>query len=252
MSVVTDRPAPAVLRIRIDRPRFRNAIDGSVREGLAAALADACEDTDTGALVIGGTCGMFSAGGDLPSLVGLSEEEAYQRLRQGHAIVSLLWEFPKPVVAAVERYAIGAGAGLAILADVVVAGEHAKFGFPFARLGLRPDWGLSASLPRRIGEGAAARLVETAASCGGPEALAIGLADVVVNDDCVAAEAIAQASRLAELPAGAFAGDKVLRRGNAETQLGLDAEARDQARRITSPQFAEAYEKWRAGSEKRS
>ena len=76
MSIVVDRPAAGVLRIRIDRPDARNAIDGDVRAGLKAALAEGCGDDEARALLIGGTGGMFSAGGDLPSLVGLDEAAA--------------------------------------------------------------------------------------------------------------------------------------------------------------------------------
>jgi 2-(1,2-epoxy-1,2-dihydrophenyl)acetyl-CoA isomerase len=251
MSVLTDTPAPGVLRILIDRPDARNAINAAVREPLLDAVTRAQSDPEVRALVIGGTGGMFSAGGDLPSLVGIGEQAALARLRDGHALVSLLWSYPKPVVAAVERFAIGAGAGLALLSDEIVIGEKALLGFPFIRLGLVPDWGLSGTVARRAGAEAAAKLFAAAANVPADRALALGLADHVVSDEAVMEVAIGRAEVLARLAPGAFARLKLRLRGDAETALRLDREARDQAACLVSPEFAEGYAAFRAKREPR-
>ena len=250
MSLIVDYPAPGVARIRIDRPEARNAIDGEVRQALKVALADTLADAATRALVIGGTGAMFSAGGDLPSLVGLGEDAAYARLCDGHAIVGALWTFPKPVVSAIERFAVGAGAGLALLADRVVMGEGAMFAFPFARLGLVPDWGLGGTLPRRIGVEPAARLFADAATVKAKEAAGLGIADRLVPDDQVMAEAIECASRLARTAPDAFARTKQRLRGDVEA-LQLEREAREQAACLVSPEFAEGYAAFREKREPR-
>ncbi|MBO9499062.1 MAG: enoyl-CoA hydratase/isomerase family protein [Novosphingobium sp.] len=250
MSVAVDHPAPGVARIRIDRPDARNAIDASVRSGLFGALEEARLDAGVRGVVLGGTGGMFCAGGDLPSLVGLDEAAAYARLCDGHRIVALLWTFPKPVVAAVERFAVGAGAGLALLADRVVMGEGAVVSFPFARLGLVPDWGLGGTLPRRIGPERAARRFAEAASVKAGEALGLGLADTVTADATVMAEAIDAAARLAKAAPGAFARTKLRLRGDAGV-LQLEREARDQAACLASPEFAEGYAAFREKREPR-
>jgi 2-(1,2-epoxy-1,2-dihydrophenyl)acetyl-CoA isomerase len=250
MSIVVDRPAPGVARLRIDRPDARNAIDAGVRAGLKAALAEAGKDAEVRALLLGGAGGMFSAGGDLPSLAGLDEAAAYARLCDGHDIVRALWTFPKPVVAAVERFAIGAGAGLALLADRVVMGEGARFGFPFARLGLVPDWGLSATLPRRIGSEPAARLFADAATVGTGDALALGIADEIVPDGEVTDRALALAITLAATAPGAFARTKARLRGDVAL-LDLEREAREQAACLVSPEFAEGYAAFREKREPR-
>jgi 2-(1,2-epoxy-1,2-dihydrophenyl)acetyl-CoA isomerase len=244
MSVQVDRPAPGVARIRIDRPEARNAIDAGVRAGLKAALAGARGDAEVRSLVIGGAGGMFSAGGDLPSLVRLDEAAAYQRLCDGHEVVAMLWSFPKPVVAAVERFAIGAGAGLALLADRVIMGESARFGFPFARLGLVPDWGLSATLPRRIGAEPAARLFAEAAMVGAAQALDLGIADQVAADGAVMTDALDCAAQLAKTAPEAFAKTKLRLRGDVAA-LQLEREARDQAACLASAAFAEGYAAFR-------
>ena len=245
MSVRTDTPAPGVLRLMIDRPDARNAINADVRTRLIDAATAAQADPAVRALVIAGAGGMFSAGGDLPSLVGISEDAALTRLREGHRLVSLLWSYPKPVVAAVERFAIGAGAGLALLADEVVIGEQAVFGFPFIRLGLVPDWGLSGTVPRRTGVEAAARLFAAGGNVAAERAVTIGLADQLVDDARVMEAAIARAATLARLAPGAFARLKLRLRGDAEAALGLDREARDQAACLVSPEFAEGYAAFR-------
>ncbi|MFA6116873.1 MAG: enoyl-CoA hydratase/isomerase family protein [Sphingomonas sp.] len=251
MSVRTDMPVPGILRLLIDRPDARNAINANVRIGLIDAATTAQANPAIRALVIAGAGGMFSAGGDLPSLVGISEDAALARLREGHRLVSLLWTYPKPVVAAVERFAIGAGAGLALLSDEIVIGQKAVFGFPFIRLGLVPDWGLSGTVPRRAGAEAAAKLFATGGNVAADRALALGLADQVVEDARVMEEAVARAEALARLAPGAFARLKRRLRGDAEQVLQLDREARDQAACLMSSEFAEGYAAFREKREPR-
>ncbi|MBJ7439522.1 MAG: enoyl-CoA hydratase/isomerase family protein [Sphingopyxis sp.] len=251
MSVAVDHPAPGVARIRIDRPDARNAINDAVRAGLFEALAEAKADPAVRAVVIGGMNRMFSAGGDLPSMVGLDEAAAYARLRDGHRIAALVWEYPKPVVAAVEKFAVGAGAGLALLADELVMGEGAMLGFPFARLGLLLDWGLSGTLRRRVGPETALRLYAAAASVKAPEALDLRLADRVVADDAVADTAVTRASNLANVAPTAFALAKARQRGGADAALELEREAREQAACLVSAEFAEGYAAFREKREPR-
>ncbi|MDF7774777.1 enoyl-CoA hydratase/isomerase family protein [Sphingomonas sp. AOB5] len=251
MSVQIDSPAPGIARIRIDRPEARNAINDAVRAGLLPALEQVRDDPSVRALVIGGTGGVFCAGGDLPSLAGLSEDAAYARLRDGHRIASLVWSFPKPVVSAVERFAVGAGAGLALLADEIVMGEGAMLSFPFAKLGLLMDWGLAGTLPRRIGPEATTRLYAMAATLKGPQALELGLADRLAKDDAVMDAALDRAIELAKVAPAAFASAKARQRGDAEEALQLDREAREQAACIVSPAFAEGYAAFREKREPR-
>ncbi len=241
MSVQLDRPAPGVARLRLDRPEARNAINDAVRNGLHDALVAVRDDASVRALLLGGTGGVFCAGGDLPSLVGLSEADALARMRSGHRNVALLWEFPKPVVAAVERFAIGAGAGLALLADEIVIGDDAILGLPFARLGLVADWGVAGSLAWRIGPAKALGLYAGAASLKGADAVAAGLAERAVPAGEVMDAALARAVELARVAPNAFARVKALLRGKAEPALQLAREAHDQAACVVSAEFAEGY-----------
>lgn len=244
MSVQVDTLESGVRRIRIDRPDARNAIDAGVRSALHDALVEAREDGSVRAILLGGMGGMFSAGGDLPTMVGLAPDAALARMRDGHRIVALLWTYPKPVIAAVERFAVGAGAGVALLADRVLVDKASTFGFPFARLGLIPDWGLCATLPRRIGAEHAARLFADGASIKGGEAVRLGIADTLCADGAVMEEAEACAVGLTKASPGAFAAMKARLRGDA-AGLDLEREARDQVVRLGSAEFAEGYAAFR-------
>jgi 2-(1,2-epoxy-1,2-dihydrophenyl)acetyl-CoA isomerase len=244
--VLIDQPGPHIRRLLINRPEARNAINQEVRDALFAALSDAREDKDVRALLLGGAGGVFSAGGDLPSLVGISEPAALARMQEGHRIVSLLWTYPKPVVAAVERVAAGAGAGVALLADRVVMGRQANLLFPFLRLGLIPDWGLMQTVANRAGRRQAMRMFMDNAAITGAEAVVIGLADQVADDAEVMAQALAAAASLAELPMGAFARLKAsLRDADQPDPLNLAYEAMAQAACLTGPEFVEGYAAFR-------
>jgi len=120
---------------------------------------------------------------------------------------------------------MGAGAGIALLADTIVVGVGAKIGFPFLRLGLVPDYGLAYTLPQRVGIGRARRMIFESRTVPGAEAVTLGLADVVVADADVQAEAVRVAENLARQPAHALALTKqMLRSGYADLNAALDAE----------------------------
>src|SRR5690606_8771862 len=145
-----------------------------------------------------------------------------------------------PVVSAVEGAAAGAGAGIALLGDRIVAGPASRFIFPFLGIGLAPDWGLLFTLPRRVGLVAARRLLCDGVPVGGEEAARIGLADALVADDAVMAEAIALAARLARLTADAFARTKRrLLHPSRSLFEELDREVEDQVVLLLGDDFRE-------------
>jgi len=244
--LLIDEPGPHIRRLRINRPEALNAINQEVRDALFAALLEARDDLQVRTVLLGGTGEVFSAGGDLPSMVGISEAAALARMHDGQRIVSLLWTYPKPVVAAVERVAAGAGAGIALLSDRVIIGHKASLLFPFLRLGLLPDWGLMQTVIRRAGLSHAARIFMDNASVLGAEAAAIGLADQVVDDAEVMSQSLAAAARLAALPMAAFARMKFALRDAAQPDpLNLAYEAKAQAACLIGPDFVEGYAAFR-------
>ncbi|AOE86786.1 enoyl-CoA hydratase/isomerase family protein [Pseudomonas sp. TCU-HL1] len=241
MSLRIDHPAPGVWRLLIDRPDKRNAIDHDVRQALIEALDSAVADLDCRALVLGGVDGMFSAGGDIASMSGLDELGARARMRHIHELCSRLQNLPVPVVAAAQGYCAGAGAGMALLADLIVAGPNSKFLFPFLRLGLAPDWGLLRTLPARVGQARARRLLMRGDAIGGEEAVRLGLADELVDDDVMEAS-LRMAQRLAELPREAF-GRMKWRLANPAQSFAeeLQREEDDQAVLLLGSDFQEGF-----------
>jgi 2-(1,2-epoxy-1,2-dihydrophenyl)acetyl-CoA isomerase len=241
-ELLIDHPAPGINRLLINRPEARNAINAAVRQALYAALIAARDDPAIRAVIIGGAGGFFSAGGDLPSMVGIAPEAALARMQDGHRIVALLWTFPKPVIAAVERAAVGAAAGIAMLADRIVIGKTATLLFPFLRLGLVPDWGLIQTISRRAGPAAAQNFFLNAKPIGAETAIANNMADLIAEDDAVMTQAIAQAQQLAALPLHAFAHLKrLLRHDPSPDPLNLAQEAQTQTACLTGPEFTEGY-----------
>jgi 2-(1,2-epoxy-1,2-dihydrophenyl)acetyl-CoA isomerase len=244
--VIVDRPAPHVARVRINRPDKRNAIDQDVRQGFIDALPGLLEDRDVRALVFGGMQGVFSAGGDVPSMVGLDEQGARARMRHIHVLCNLVAGARVPVVSAMEGFAAGAAVGLALLGDHIVAGPSTKILFPFLKLGLAPDWGQLLTLPRRVGIAAARRILLSGEAVSGEEAVRIGLADTLVADGEVMQAAVDRAAALAQLPTEAFA--RMKRRLNepaASLADELAREANDQASLLPSVDFQEGYDAFR-------
>jgi 2-(1,2-epoxy-1,2-dihydrophenyl)acetyl-CoA isomerase len=244
--VLLDRPAPDVARLLINRPDKRNAIDHAVRQELTAAITSIGDDASVRALVFGGTSGVFSAGGDVPSMLGLDEAAARARMQHIAVLCRMVAALRIPVVSAVEGIGAGAAVGLALLGDHIVVGEGTRILFPFLKLGLVPDWGQMLTLPRRVGVREARRILTAGEPVRGEEAHRIGLADAMVADEQVMACAIAKASELAQLPMGAFARMKDrLTRVSSSLDAELQREEDDQALSLTGDEFREGYDAFR-------
>ena len=207
-TLVLDRPADGVARLTLNRPEKRNAVDAGLRTALAQAVEELGQDPGIRALVLTGAGGHFSAGGDTSTMGDMDGPAARRRMKSGHRLVSALAGLDKPVVAAVEGSAFGAGASLMLLADLILAGRGARIGFPFLKIGLVPDWAMLHTLPRRVGLSRARRLIYFTETVPAPEAEAMGLVDLLCEDGAVQDEAVALAGRLAALPAHAFAATK--------------------------------------------
>ncbi len=245
--VLRDHPAPHVARLRINRPDKRNAIDHAVRQGFIDHLDAVLADGQTRALVFGGVESVFSAGGDVPSMVGLSEEQARARMRHIKGLCRLVAGARVPVVSAMEGFTAGAAVGLALLGDRIVVGRNARILFPFLKLGLAPDWGQLLTLPRRVGLPVARRLLSDGQPVMGEEALRIGLADVLTDDAEVMDTAVRIAGELAVLPTEAFGRMKQrLNHPSATLDEELAREETDQAVCLLSDDFLEGYDAFRA------
>ena len=240
--VLLDRPAPGVARLVINRPAKRNAIDHAVRQALIDALEALGAEGSVRALVLGGAEGVFSAGGDLPSMAGLDAEQAAARMRHIHTLCQALVGCGYSIVSAIEGVAAGAAVGMALLGDHIVIGRGARVLFPFLRLGLAPDWGQLLTLPRRVGAPTAWRLVTSSDPVTGEEAFRIGLADQLVEDPEVMSAAVAEAARLAKLPLDALRRTRArIASPSASLAEELAREERDQIACLTGAEFDEGY-----------
>jgi 2-(1,2-epoxy-1,2-dihydrophenyl)acetyl-CoA isomerase len=203
--VVSEIAAPGIARIAINRPDKRNAVSPEARNALIEAVAEALGNNRLHAIVIGSTEGHFCAGGDIDSMIDLDVASGRTRMKDNHRMVRLLAEAEKPIIAAVEGFAVGAGAGIALLCDSIVLADGGAIGFPFFRIGLTPDYGILFTLPRRVGNARARQILLRAQMIKGKEAVDMGLADDLVSDGAAESRAIEIAQEMADMPSHAFA-----------------------------------------------
>jgi enoyl-CoA hydratase len=216
VRVRLEDPAPEGVRLaRIDRPSKRNALDEATREALLDALDEAVED-GARALVIAGTGGTFASGADLEEMQARSVDEQRDYLappRMYEAVEAL----ERPVLAAVNGHALGAGLELALACDVRVAEHGAKLGSPEVRLGILPGGGATQRLPRLVGLGDAMRLVLTGDAVDAEEADELGLVQAATDD--AEARALELAGRMARWSPVALARAKRALRAAWRTHL---------------------------------
>ena len=196
--VLVEHPAEHVGLVRINRPEARNALNLEVRKSLVAALAAMTEDENIRAIVLTGSPKTFAAGADIKEMAGVGSIE--QMLRGTHKLWRAIYACPKPVIAAVNGFALGGGCELAMTCDIIIAGESAKFGQPEVKIGIIPGGGGTQRLTRAVGKFKAMRYILTGDIFGAKEAFDMGLVSELVPDADVEKRALAMAQQLAELP----------------------------------------------------
>jgi 2-(1,2-epoxy-1,2-dihydrophenyl)acetyl-CoA isomerase len=200
----------ATLSLR--RPERRNAVDAVMRSELRLAVDRVVRDASIRACIVTGSGGSFCAGGDIAAMRDRSPglEAARARMRATGEVVLALHTLEKPLVAAVDGPAYGAGFGLALAADFTLVTSRARFCASFARIGLVPDFGIHHVLPRRVGLARAKELVFSAREVRAEEAVALGIASRIVEADGLLGEARALAEHLMRASPMAFALSKNL------------------------------------------
>lgn len=184
--------------VRIDRPEAKNALNAQVRQQLAEHFWALARRQDVRAIVLTGGEQFFVAGADIKEFASATPIEMYRRHTE------VLWEAisrcPKPVIAAVNGFALGGGCELAMHCDMIVAGESARFAQPEVKLGLMPGAGGTQRLVRAVGKFQAMRIALTGCMVKAPEALAIGMISELVADDQTLPRALELAAQIAALP----------------------------------------------------
>ncbi len=242
-STILLEKSEAVVTLTLNRPEARNAIDLVMREEMVAALDEVEADESVRVLILAGAGEHFCAGGDVKAMRAKRHTAAEGRARVEllNRMVLKLANFPRPTLAMVDGFAVGAGFNLALCCDLIVASDRARFGQLFAKIGLVPDGGGTYFLPRLVGLARAKELVFTADLIDAQEAWRLGLVNRVVPAGDLRQATFQLAHRIAEGPPQALALAKQLlnRAVSLDLAAALGLEAFAQSVALTSEDHQE-------------
>ena len=198
--IEVSREGPVAI-VTLNNPRRRNAMGRHMRQLLRDTMHHLMvDDAESRAIVLTGAGEHFCAGADISEMTKRTILQSREILAESCTVVRAMLAGPKPIVAAVEGVAFGAGLSLAVATDYVVAASNARFCAAFLRVGLIPDTGILWTLPKRIGMARAREMLSLATEIDGNRAAEINLANEVVEPGAARASAIEVALGLAALP----------------------------------------------------
>jgi len=197
-DILVSRPTEWVVRITLNRPDALNALRGQLLGEIADVLAAAASDDGVRAVVLTGGERVFAAGADIKQMVDMGVVDVIDDGRS--ASWDVIRRFPKPLVAAVNGYALGGGCELAMHADIIVAGDNAVFGQPEVNLGIIPGAGGTQRLTRTVGKSLAMKIVLAAEFIKAEEALRAGLVAEIRPREASIGRAIELAEAIAAKP----------------------------------------------------
>jgi enoyl-CoA hydratase/carnithine racemase len=167
--------------VTLNRPKVMNALNKATISELRAAFEDARDDSAVrGVILTGAGDKAFAAGADIGEIANNTAVEAEEATRRGQGLTDLIENLGKPVIAAVNGFALGGGCELAIACTIRIASESAKFGQPEVKLGVMPGYGGTQRMPRLVGRGRALKLILSGDIIDAAEAYRIGLVDELV------------------------------------------------------------------------
>lgn len=232
-----------VLVITLDDPATKNALGPEMMAEVRDALLAAATDPEVGAIVLTGANGTFCSGGNLGRLIGQADsspENTRDILEHFHGWVRAARDCPKPIIAAVEGAAAGAGFSVALGCDLIVAAEDAVFTLAYVKVGLNPDGGASAFLARAATPQLAAEIMFEAGKIGAARLAQLAIVNRLVAPGTARTEAMAWAARLAEGPPLAIGRAKrLIESGFGKADEQLDREAAFFVEALHGPEAAE-------------
>lgn len=236
MSVVRVTHSEGLALLELNRPEARHAFNRELIDAVRAALGELSDDPNLRALVIcstpvEGKNPVFASGADIAELLTRTAEDAFAARLQ--KLLQEIEDFSRPVIAAIDGYALGGGLELALACDLRVATARSVFGLPEVTLGLFPSAGAAARLPRLIGLGATRRLMFTGAKLTATQAHEMGLVDELVESDARAA-AMALAAQIAANDAAAVRAAKTVLNAVASGNRAAPLEQLGQASLVDS------------------
>jgi enoyl-CoA hydratase/carnithine racemase len=247
VNISTDEPFPNVRVLAIDRTAKRNALDITTYRQLRQAVQAAGEDARVRVIVFTGSGAVFTSGNDLADFRDHPESD------EGIQLLRSLINTDKPVIAAVEGFAVGIGSTMLLHCDLVYAGKSTLFSLPFVKLGLSPEGASTLLLPQLAGSKLAAELLLLGRNFGALEAERAGLINQTVDDGTALPAALKAARALLEVPAESLVITKrLLQRNRDHIRQVIDEEAEELARRATSPSAQDAIGRLLKGRENRS
>jgi enoyl-CoA hydratase len=213
--------------VTVNRPEARNALNSAVLRELSMSFEHVSLAQDVGAIILTGAGDKaFVAGADIKEMAGLSALQMRSFSEMGRRLGDAIGACNKPIIAAINGYALGGGCELALACDIRIASETAKLGQPEVTIGIIPGFGGSQRLPRLVGAGWAAEMIYTGAMIDAATAERIGLVNRVVPADRLLEEAKALARKILDQSPTAIALAKACLRASMEMPLsaGLDFE----------------------------
>jgi len=202
-TIILDK-RDSIAKITFNLPDQMNFLDLVMREELKDALVDIGNDSATKVVILTGAGKAFIAGSDIKTMEGLTAPAARDRLKNVQKLIHLMTELEKPIIAAVNGFATGAGLHIALASDMIIASDRAKFREAFVMIGLIPDLAGFYFLPLRVGLPRAKELMLTGRLFDAQEALSMGLVNRVVPHEDLEREVTALAGTLAEGPTRAY------------------------------------------------
>jgi 2-(1,2-epoxy-1,2-dihydrophenyl)acetyl-CoA isomerase len=199
-SIKVAKREDGVAIVKFNRPEVRNALGLEMRQDLIDFFSTAKHDPDIKSIILTGEGKVFSAGGDLSTMKDIDAVSGRERLQYGHELIRSIVNIEKPVIAAINGAAAGAGISIALACDMIVACQSTVFIQSFVKVGLVPDLGAIYFLPRLIGRHRALEFMFLGEKVTAEQAHELGIVNKVVDDHLLMEEAEILATRLAEAP----------------------------------------------------